>query len=157
MQANHFHAVHRATPADMPQLLAMMEPFNAGEHILWERSRFEQSLGPLLADDAHGLVAIGRQADGPAGYAVVTWGYDLEFGGRDAFLTELYVRPAVRRDGWGAALLDWIEAAARAAGAGAIHLMVRHDNVAARALYERWGYTAPPRELLSKPLRSHDA
>lgn len=134
----------------------MMEPFNAGEHILWERSRFEQSLGPLLVDDGRGLVAIGRVQDGAAGYAVVTWGYDLEFGGRDAFLTELYVRPAVRREGWGMALLDWIEAAARAAGAGAIHLMVRHDNAAARALYARWGYTAPPRELLSKPLRSHD-
>ncbi|HET6582834.1 MAG TPA: GNAT family N-acetyltransferase [Nannocystaceae bacterium] len=109
----------------MPQLLAMMEPFHEGEQIVWVRSRFEQSLGP-------------------------TWGYDLEFGGRDAFLTELYVRPAVRRDG--AALLEWIESAARAAGAGAIHSRVRPDNVAARALYARRGYASPPRELLSKPL-----
>jgi ribosomal protein S18 acetylase RimI-like enzyme len=148
----HRHAVHRATPADMPQLLAMMEPFNAGEHIQWERSRFEHALAPLLADDAFGVVAIGRGPAGAAGYAVVTWGYDLEFGGRDAFLTELYVRPAVQRTGWGAALLAWAEAAARAGGAGAIHLTVRHDNASARALYAREGFAAPPRELLSKPL-----
>ena len=129
----------------------MMEDFNAGEHIPWERSRFEHALMPLLEDDRLGLVAFGAASEA-AGYAVVTWGYDLEFAGRDAFLTELYVRPAVRRGGWGAGLLAWTEAEARRAGAGAIHLMLLHDNAAARSLYQRRGYAPPPRELLSKRL-----
>jgi ribosomal protein S18 acetylase RimI-like enzyme len=148
MQDRH---IRRAHPADLPELLLMMEDFNAGEHIAWERSRFEHALMPLLVDDEVGVVAIGGDGSA-AGYAVVTWGYDLEFAGRDAFLTELYVRPAVRRVGWGSRLLAWAEAAARDAGAGAIHLVVRHDNVDARALYLRSGWAPPPRELLSKPL-----
>jgi len=144
--------VRRADLADLPDLLCFMEDFYRGEHIPWERSRFEQALAPLLVDDVLGLVGMGGEPDDAAGYAVVTWGYDLEFGGRDAFLTELYVRPGLRRAGWGTALLDWVETRARAAGAGAIHLMVLHENAAARALYEARGYAPPPRQLLSKPL-----
>jgi ribosomal protein S18 acetylase RimI-like enzyme len=148
MQDRH---IRRAHAADLPDLLSMMEDFNAGEHIPWERSRFEHALMPLLSDDDVGLVARGGELEA-VGYAVVTWGYDLEFAGRDAFLTELYVRPAVRGMGWGERLLAWTEAAARQAGAGAIHLVVRQDNARARALYVRTGYVPPLRDLLTKRL-----
>lgn len=148
----HELPIRRARSADLASLLPMMEDFNAGEHIPWDRSRFEQALAPLLHDDTVGIVAIAGEADRAIGYAIVTWGYDLEFAGRDAFLTELYVRPAVRGEGRGDELLAWVEAAARAAGAGALHLMVRPDNTAARRLYARRGFVAPPRDLLSKPL-----
>ena len=144
--------IRRARSADLPLLLPMMEDFNAGEHIPWERTRFEHAIAPLLHDDALGIVAIAGEPDRAKGYAIVTWGYDLEFAGRDAFLTELYVRPAVRGTGRGAHLLAWVENAARAAGAGALHLMVLPDNTAARRLYDRCGFAPPPRDLLSKLL-----
>jgi ribosomal protein S18 acetylase RimI-like enzyme len=85
-----------------------------------------------------------------AGYAIVTWGYDLEFAGRDSFLTELYVVPAQRRRGFGRHGLAAAEALARANGAHAMHLQVRDDNARARALYEASGFVAPPRRLMTK-------
>lgn len=66
-------AVRRAGLPDLSDLLALMEDFNHGEHIPWDRSRFEQSLVRRLGDDDLGRVGIAA-----AGDAVVTWGYDLE-------------------------------------------------------------------------------
>jgi ribosomal protein S18 acetylase RimI-like enzyme len=68
-------------------------------------------------------------------------------------LTELWVAPRARGRGLGGRLLAEAERRARAGGAAAMHLMVRHRNVAARALYDRVGFVAPGRLLLTKPLR----
>jgi ribosomal protein S18 acetylase RimI-like enzyme len=87
-----------------------------------------------------------------AGYAIVTWGYDLEYGGRDAFLTELFVRPAQRGRGIGHQALAAAEDAARAGGAHALHLLVRHDNAEALRLYDRAGYRTEARAVMTKDL-----
>ncbi|MFI7606403.1 GNAT family N-acetyltransferase [Micromonospora sp. NPDC049366] len=74
------------------------------------------------------------------------------YGGRPAGwaeLTRVYVRPALRGHGGGAALLAAAEERARAAGADRIRLDTRSDLVEARALYARHGY----REI---PAYSHD-
>jgi ribosomal protein S18 acetylase RimI-like enzyme len=90
--------------------------------------------------------------EGPVGYFVVTWGYDLEWDGRDAFLTELFLMAHVRGGGLGKQAMNHVEAAARAHGARALHLMVRDDNDVARRLYSSHGYVSPPRTFLSKVL-----
>ncbi|MFR9775056.1 GNAT family N-acetyltransferase [Micromonospora sp. MS34] len=61
-----------------------------------------------------------------------------------AELTRVYVRAAHRGAGGGAALLDAVEAYARAAGADRIRLDTRSDLVEARALYARHGYVEIP-------------
>jgi GNAT superfamily N-acetyltransferase len=47
------------------------------------------------------------------GYSVLTWGYDLEWNGLDAFLTELYLVPEVRGKGLGKTVLTRIESFAK--------------------------------------------
>jgi len=59
---------------------------------------------------------------------VLTWGYDLEWDGCDAFLTELFLVPAARGHGHGSGALVAAEAVAREHGARALHLTVRHEN-----------------------------
>jgi len=51
------------------------------------------------------------------GYFVLTWGYDLEWDGCDAFLTELFLVPAARGHGHGSGALVAAEAVAREHGA----------------------------------------
>jgi ribosomal protein S18 acetylase RimI-like enzyme len=84
---------------------------------------------------------------------VLTWGYDLEWDGRDAFLTELFLIPEARGHRLGGEAMAHVENVAREHGARALHLMVRDDNVVARRLYARQGYVSPPRTFLSKPLQ----
>ena len=72
--------------------------------------------------------------------------------GRDAFLTELYVVAAHRGRGIGRKGLAAAEAFAKAGGAHALHLLVRHDNAPARALYDSAGFRAQPRLVMTRPL-----
>lgn len=70
--------------------------------------------------------------------AVVTWGYSIESGGRDALLDEIYLD--VRGQGIGTRLLHTAMAQARAGGARRMFLETEHDNERARDLYLRNGF-----------------
>lgn len=141
-----------ASEQDIPVLLTMMEPFNAFEQTPWDAQAKARALKTLLQDATLGVVGLLVASDGPVGYFVLTWGYDLEWDGRDAFLTELFVEPRARGQGLGNQALNHVEGVARNYGARALHLMVRNENVVARRLYESHGYVSPPRIFLSKQL-----
>jgi GNAT superfamily N-acetyltransferase len=137
---------------DIVVLLTMMEPFNALERLPWDARAKERALRTLLTDRSLGVVGLLVSTDGPVGYFVVTWGYDLEWDGRDAFLTELFLEPRLRGQGLGNEAMKHLEAVAREHGARALHLMVLDENLVARRLYASHGYVAPPRIFLSKQL-----
>ncbi|HEV8550409.1 MAG TPA: GNAT family N-acetyltransferase [Polyangiaceae bacterium] len=141
-----------AADSDIALLLELMEPFNRLEQVPWQPVAKERALRTLLGDPSLGIVALLESAEGIAGYFVLTWGYDLEWDGRDAFLTELFLVPSARGRGLGAVALEHAEALARAHAARALHLMVRNDNAIARRLYARGGFTSPERIFLSKAL-----
>ena len=99
-----------AGEADVPLLLSMMEPFNALESTPWDAAAKEGALRTLLRDRQLGVAALLEGEAGILGYFVLTWGYDLEWDGRDAFLTELFLVPAVRGRGHGGGALAAVEA-----------------------------------------------
>jgi RimJ/RimL family protein N-acetyltransferase len=144
--------IRTAWEADVRFLLECMVDFNRGEGIAWSPETGEAPLRRLLGDPSLGRVAIVEVGGKPAGYAVVSRGFDLEYGGPDAFLTELYVVPGSRYRGLGRRLLDAILADLRAEGAGALHLQVRPENVAAQRLYLTAGFEGTTRMFLSKRL-----
>ncbi|MCU1281072.1 MAG: hypothetical protein JWM53_4618 [bacterium] len=146
-------AARPATDADIPTILVMMEDFNAIEAIVFDRQAFVPRLRELLGNPSLGGLLLFELDGAVVGYAIVTWSYDLEFGGRDAFLTELYLVAERRGQGLGRQAVAAAETFAKAGGAHALHLLVRHDNAPARALYARAGFAAQPRLVMSKLLR----
>lgn len=138
-----------AGPADAEALIALMRAFYAEERLAYDDARARAALGTLLADPALGRVWGIQDGDALAGYVVVTFGYSLEFAGRFALLDELYLCPAARGRGWGAATLAHVEAACRAAGLAAVRLEVERHNAHARKLYGRAGYEAHDRDLMT--------
>ena len=144
----------------LPRTLAL----NAHEGISVDPRALEAALDRLLRDPALGGVWLieRSEAGGSAprgidrdraviGYAMVTFGYDLEFGGRDAFLTELWIDPPARASGAGSAALALLDPELRAHGVHALHLQVRPDNPALR-LYQRSGFVASPRITMTRRL-----
>ncbi|HEX8355566.1 MAG TPA: GNAT family N-acetyltransferase, partial [Pyrinomonadaceae bacterium] len=98
-----------ADATDVDTLLAMMRGLYEHERIAFDEAAARAALGQLLADDSCGvahLILFGAEV---AGYLVLTFGFSLEFGGRDAFVDELFVREEFRGRGAGAAALRFAE------------------------------------------------
>lgn len=138
-----------ATEADVPTLLPMMVAFNEFEKIKWDAKLGEAPLRKLLRSPELGRVLL-FVTEEPVGYAVVTFGFDLEYDGRDAFLTEIYLVPGVQGLGLGGQAMELLLRDTRSQGAGALHLQVRPDNQHALSLYRAAGFTGTTRLFFSK-------
>lgn len=145
---------HRlATPIDVPTILPLMKAFNAIEEIEWDPSQGAPALHQLVSDRDLGCLGLLFRNEETIGYFVLTWGFDLEWYGRDAFLTELFLVEAVRDQKLGPEAMAIVEHTARSHAAKAINLLVRHENARAIALYRKAGFNAPDRHFLTKDLR----
>jgi len=144
-------ALRLATPGDLEAVLPRTSALNAHEGIEIDATTLAAALRQLLADPGLGGVWLIERASAPVGYAIVTFGYDLEFGGRDSYLTELWIDPEARGHGAGTAALALLENELRARGVRALHLQVRPENPAIR-LYERTGFETSPRRIMTRRL-----
>lgn len=145
------YALRPATTEDFGAVLARTRAFNAHEGIAIADATLATGLRRLLAEPRLGTVWLVLRDGAPIGHAVVTLGYDLEFGGADAFLTELWIDEDARGAGAGTAVLALIADDLRARDVRALHLQVRPDNPALR-LYERAGFVMVPRVVMTKTL-----
>ena len=137
-----------ADPADLPRLLALAQAFHAEDgHAL--DARGEAAMAALLADTDKGRLWLIVAAGEPVGYAALCFGFSIEYGGRDAFIDDIYVVPEARGKGIGSRILDLVCAAARDCGCLALHLEVMEDNAGAARLYERHGFRDRSSRLMS--------
>ena len=140
--------VRLATLDDVQEILPRTRALNAQEGIEIADEPLEAGLRKLLADPSLGGVWL-IEDERVLGHAVVTFGYDLEFGGRDAWLTELWIDEHARGRGAGSAAVALLDAELRERDVRALHLQVREDNPAAR-LYERTGFERVPRIVMTR-------
>ncbi|MGF1513658.1 MAG: GNAT family N-acetyltransferase [Elainellaceae cyanobacterium] len=155
----------RATQADVPALLGLVQAFYQESNYPFDRAKAQRSLALLIESPHFGqacLIKYGgecpsgelfeaRPAAITVGYAILTFGFSLEYGGRDAILDELYICPKSRNRGLGTAAIAYLESVCLAEGIGALHLEVERDNSAA-SLYRRLGFEAHNRDFMTKGL-----
>lgn len=123
-------AIRMGTEADAYDIAMMSREYI--EHGLpwrWRPGR----VAACVRDPATNVVVVG----GPG--AVRAFGI-MSYAEDDAHLLLLAVRTACQRQGLASALLVWLEAVARSAGARRIRVEARRDNIAARNLYSEHGY-----------------
>jgi ribosomal protein S18 acetylase RimI-like enzyme len=144
-----------ASLADVPAILAHQHAYYAGEGYAFDEAVARDAIEGLLADPERGrlwVLAEIERADAVVGYLAVTFGWSLEWGGRDAFVDELYLAPSHRGGGIGRTAIALAEDACRAAGVRALHLEVERENARGRALYARTGFADTDRLLLTRRL-----
>ena len=78
----------------------------------------------------------------PAAVCQLRFRWGLWYASEDAWLEDLFVRADARRGGLGAALVEASLARARSRGCRRMELDVNAANLEARALYERYGFSA---------------
>jgi len=139
-----------ATESDADILLEMMREYYAFDGHAFDEKRARQALLTFLGDLALGRAWLIADPSGPVGYVVLTFGYSLEYLGRDAFLDEFYIRRTHRGRGWGRKTLDFVEEQAREYEIRSIHLEVVRTNTRASEFYRRNGYLDHEHSLMSK-------
>ena len=141
-------SLHLAGPEDFDRLLPMVAAFHNEAGFGTDADHIEAAIRPLLEGAPHGAVWLIGPKRAPVGYLCVSFGWSIEFGGLDAMLDEIYVRPAVRGRGMGATALDEIAKALRESGVRAMHLEVERDNETTQRLYARSRFVPRDRYML---------
>lgn len=139
--------LRRAGRSDLKRLLELAAAFCELDGHRFEQSRVETALLPLLDDDQHGGVWLIEPA---LGYAVMTWGYSIESGGREALIDELFVTR--RNAGIGRTVIDALIDIARDAGCRVMFLETERHNAAARRFYARHRFVIDDSIWMSRPL-----
>ena len=131
--------IRRATPDDAGAVGRMLHDFNTefGDDTPGPEAMAVRVRELLAGGDTEVLVG----GEGPDGLAVMRFRPSLWTRGIECYLAELYVVPQRRRQGLGLALMEAAMDLARGRGADHMDLGTSVDDVGARALYERLGFT----------------
>jgi len=133
----HDPAVRLAASGDAPSVALLLHDFNSefdepvpkvGELARHLRGLLESSAITVLLAEGEGLVVMRFQPS-------------LLSESLDCYLEEVYVVPSRRRCGIGTALINAALTHARDRGAGYAYLGTGEDDVGARVLYERLGFS----------------
>ena len=123
-------AVRLATLNDVSDIAAMSRDY-IEQGLAW-RWR-DAKIAKAIRDPQVNVAVVGNER------AVTAFGI-MSYSEEDAHLLLFAVRRSSQRKGVGSALLIWLEAVARAAGAQRIRVEARAENVSARCFYSEHGY-----------------
>jgi GNAT superfamily N-acetyltransferase len=139
-----------ANESELELLLELMQEFYIIEHLTYDENVIRRGLQEIFENKNYGYAHLIKIDNKPAGYFIVTFGFSLEFHGRDALLDEFYIRKEFRGQGIGTVCLQYLENLCRNEGIHAVHLEVDRTNLRAKELYHRTGYEDHNRHLLTK-------
>ena len=145
-------AMRQASEPDLPDLLELMHEFYAESGYALNPDRARAAFLPLLGPSQLGEVWLAELEGRVAGHLVLTFCYSMEYGGRSAFVEDLFVRPALRNRGVGRALVGHARKICEGLGVRAMHLEVARTNGPAQTVYRAVGFDSTDRELLTLPL-----
>jgi len=142
-----------ATSNEIEMLVAMMRELYAYDGLAFDKAIARRALMGVIDNETFGRVFLIRLENEVAGYAVLTFGYSLEFHGRDAFVDELYLLDEYRGRGIGKLALQFLTKVCANEGVSALHLEVERENTSAQTVYRKFGFEDHDRYLMTKWLR----
>lgn len=111
-----------AENSDTEILVLFIQEFYEYDGHRFDEAIVRSALTKMLNDNSLGRVWVIQQDNQAIGYIVLTFGYSLEFHGRDAFLDEIYIRESYRGQGVGLKSIQFVESVCPAFGINALHL-----------------------------------
>ena len=138
-EAGADQVVRQAVPADAAAIGRLLHGFQVefdapSPGADWYAGRY----ATLLGDPATVVLLVGAPEEG---VAVLRLRPSLYSDANEGYLAELYVVPERRGRGLGQALLEATVATARAGGADTLNVNTSMDDLEARALYAKLGFT----------------
>ena len=135
-------------PKDHGTLLKFVVEYYRFDKIPFDKSSLSKGLDTLLRNLSQGQAWLMECHKKPVGYAVLTYNFDLEYGGVEGMLTDLYVSKRYRNRGIGSLALYEIEDFCRERGIPNIELQVLHHNPEAETFYRKAGFQILARKVM---------
>ena len=142
-----------AAPSDIDILLRLMHGFQQDDpwSVPFREEEVRESVRELLVSPSIGRAFLICNSELCIGYLVLSFDFSMEYGGKNAWIDELFVQPEFRGEGVGTKAMDFAVETARELGAKVLHLEVNRGSPAID-LYNRLGFEDHDRYLLSKRL-----
>jgi GNAT superfamily N-acetyltransferase len=144
-------------PKDHAILLKFVIEYYRFDKIPFHRESLSKGLSTLLRNLSQGQVWLMESHKKPVGYAVLTYNFDLEYGGVEGMLTDLYVSKRYRNQGIGSLALYEIEDFCRERGIPNIEVQVLKHNPEAETFYRKAGFKNLARKVMLLGVRTERA
>jgi GNAT superfamily N-acetyltransferase len=140
-----------AVHSDLDILLPLMHCLQQDDpwSVPFHEERVRDTVRELLASPSAGCAFLIFQDELCIGYLVLSFDFSIEYGGKNAWIDELFVQREYRGRGVGSRAIDFAIQTTRQFGATVLHLEVNRGNPAID-LYRRFGFEDHDRRLLSK-------
>jgi GNAT superfamily N-acetyltransferase len=143
-------------PKDHAALLKLVLAYNRFEKIPVRRQSLSQGLDVLLRNPSQGKMWLMECHKKPVGYALLTYNFELEYGGAEGVLRDLFVEKRYRNQGIGSLALYEIEDFCRERGMRAFQLQLPRTNKSAEIFYRKAGFRELPRRVMMLQVRSEE-
>jgi GNAT superfamily N-acetyltransferase len=140
-------------PKDHKVLLKLIVAYYRFDKIPYKLESLSRGLDTLLRNLSQGQAWLLETHHKAIGYAILTYNFDLEYGGVEGMLTDLYVEKRFRNRGVGSLALYEIEDFCRERGIRTIELQVQHHNKSAETFYRKAGFHILPRKVMILEVR----
>ena len=130
--------IRLASPSDQVRLEPLIEEYYKFDSLQFDGRTIGRALQRLLRSRTFGRVWVIETVAEPGlvAYAILTYNYDLEFGGVQGIITEFFIIEPYRRHGFGRRMIAAIAAFCRKSGITTIELQVTRKTRRARQFYE---------------------
>ena len=140
-----------ANKNDIPKLIQWIEKFYEEEKMDYDEPNIREALELLFNSPELGRAYLLKEKRKEIGYMLVTFGWSLEFHGRDSFIDEIYIIKSERGRGLAHDAIKILENILMKEGIKTIHLEV-NNNEKAIILYNNLGFIPHKSIFLSKRL-----
>jgi GNAT superfamily N-acetyltransferase len=146
--------IRLASPRDQVRLLPLIEQYYKFDSLIFHEQTIDYPLQRLLRSRKLGRVWVIETIERElAGYAILTYSYDLEFGGVQGIITDFFISEPYRRHGLGRRMIATMADFCRKSGITTIELQVTYGNRRARQFYESLGFETLDRLVMDLKLR----
>jgi GNAT superfamily N-acetyltransferase len=140
-------------PKDHAAVLRLLIAYYRFEKIAVNRKALSQGLEVLLKNPSQGKMWLMEWHKKPVGYAFLTYTFDLEHGGAEGVLRDLFVESRYRNQGIGSLALYEIEDYCRERGMRAFQLQLPRGNRSAERFYRSAGFHELARRVMMLEVR----
>jgi len=141
----------KASISDISLLMDMIESFYEEDNHNYDEEKIYNALLELITHEDYGAIFLIESSNKYVGYFILSYGWSLEYFGRDAFIDEIFINKEFRGKGLGKKTINFMETYLKDKKIKTIHLEVNKYNIA-KKLYESKGYITHNSHLMSKKL-----